>query len=64
MRMKSSSGGIRQRSFEKVSASSVFGEAREKDFTEQREAEIGTSDCLGYLSWANPTLFLPVHFVS
>lgn len=67
MRMKSSSGGIRQRSFEKVSASSVFGEAREKDcdpFTEQWEAEIGTSDCLGYLSWANPTLFLPVHFVS
>lgn len=31
MRMKSSNGGIRQRSFGKVSAYSVFGEVREKD---------------------------------
>lgn len=44
----------------------VWGGKREDcdPFTEQWAAEIGTSDCLGYLSRANPTLFLPVHFVS
>lgn len=64
--MKSSSGGIRQRSFGKVSVSFVFGGESEEEHdsvTEQWATKLGTIGCPSFPSWTKPALSLPVYFV-
>lgn len=64
--MKSSSGGTRQRSFGKVSASSVLGEAKEgaRLILTQSQSSEKQRGALLFLLQTNPALLPPVHFVS